>query len=411
VGCSDAVLAIAIPAYGRLIHGTSGELTYQPYGAKGEALYSITRNELNRTLLDFAEKTYGVELRFRHKCQAIDFHEPRATFECLESGEIRSETASVIFGSDGAFSAVRWHMQKTDRFNFSQEYIRQGYKELTVPFEFAERWRLERNALHLWPRGHYMLIGFANSDGSATLALHLPFEGEPSFASIRTESDLLQLFAGQFPDTLERIPNLVHDYFTRPISSMLTIRCFPWVRGRVALIGDAAHAIVPSYGQGANSGFEDCTTLDTCLEQHGGDWDMALAAYQSLRKPNADVIADLSLQHFNEIRDHVGNPDFLLRKDIERRLDELYPGRFPSLYSMVSFTSMTYQESIALAREHEELVDRILQIHEIRERLKEGTVDALLSDFVQNSQIGSPSASAEVPRSSGSPVCTNPGNS
>ncbi len=378
-GAGEHVRAIAVPAYGRQIHYQDGTVLFQPYGNHQEALYSITRNELNRTLLHLAAAE-GVELRFRHRCKSLDLDAPAVLFEDLDRGTTSTAGGEVIFGADGAFSAVRLQLQKTARFDYSQEYLQQGYKELTVPSSTMRAWGLDRHALHIWPCGHYMLIGFSNLDGSMTLALHLPYEGEPSFAAIRGETDLLHLFARSFPDALPYIPNLADDFFARPIGSMLTIRCFPWVSGRVALIGDAAHAIVPSYGQGANAGFEDCAVLDESLERHGGDWDRALDDYQRRRKPNADVIADLSLRHFHEIRDEIREPRFHLRKAIERRLTELYPGRFTSLYSLVSFTDMSYVEALERAREQEQLVDRILTVPDLEERFAKGALDAALHE-------------------------------
>jgi kynurenine 3-monooxygenase len=389
VGVGDAVRAIAIPAYGRAIHDETGQVSFQPYGNSGEALYSITRNELNQVLLDHAGKEPGVKLHFGFTCREIDFEGPTVRLECSHSQEAYEVTAGTLFGTDGAYSSVRqqMQMQKADRFNFSQDYIDQGYKELTVPADMASQWEWDRHALHIWPRGRFMLIGFANHPSGATLALHLPFEGEPSFASIRTEEDLLRLFSRHFPDAVGKIPNLAGDFFGRPVSSMLTIRCFPWVRGRVALLGDAAHAIVPSYGQGANGGFEDCAFLDTCLGRYDGDWDAALTAFERERKPNADAIADLSLQHFAEIRDRLADPRFLLRKAVERKLDELFPGRYPSLYSMVSFTSMTYVQAVRAAAAQEALVDRILEIEGIEERLAQGSADEAIHERLQLSLL------------------------
>ena len=387
VGAGDAVRAVAIPAFGRMVHDEQGGVVFQPYGNNGEALYAITRNQLNRVLLDCAEKEPGVQLFFDYKCREIDFKGPSAVLEKAYTGDLYTFRAAVLFGTDGAHSAVRLQMQRTDRFDFSQEYIQQGYKELTVSAAEVAAWGLERRALHIWPRGRFMLIGFANFDGSATLALHLPFEGANSFASVRNEEDLHALFARHFPDAATHLPNLTGDFFARPVSSMLTVRCFPWVQGRVALVGDAAHAIVPSYGQGANAGFEDCSFLDSCLERYG-DWDAALDAFQRERKPNADLIADLSLLHFTELRDSVGDPRFLLRKAVERKLEELFPDSFRSLYSLVSFTSLSYVQAVQTAAEQGELVDRVLDIEGIEERLAQGTADEAIHERVRLSNLG-----------------------
>jgi kynurenine 3-monooxygenase len=390
VGAQDAVRAVTIPAYGRRIHSEDGDVTFQPYGNRGEALYSITRNELNRVLLDLAEKQHGVETRFGAKCSGFDAQEPAVILEDQATGLRWTERASWIVGSDGAFSSVRLHLQKTDRFDFSQSYIQQGYKELTVPPAESAAWGLDRNALHIWPRGRYMLIGFANFDGSTTLALHLPYEGEVSFAALRDEVDLLALFRRTFPDTLGHIPNLAGDFFGRPVSSMVTVRCRPWSYGRVTLIGDAAHAIVPSYGQGANCGFEDCVVLDDCLDRYGGNWERAVAAYERERKPNADAIADLSLQHFEEIRDRVGDPQFLLRKAVERRLELLYPDRCRSLYGLVSFTNESYVEALRKARALDLLVDCVLMVGgpALAEHIDDGGADDFLHEHVRQAALG-----------------------
>ncbi|HBL27234.1 MAG TPA: kynurenine 3-monooxygenase [Acidobacteria bacterium] len=388
VGAHDAVRAVTIPAYGRQIHAEDGQVAFQPYGNEGEALYSITRNELNRALLDIAEKEHGVRIHFGVKCVGLDPQAPSVVLEDQETGARRTEGAAWVFGSDGAFSAVRLQLQRTDRFDFSQSYLDQGYKELTVPPAESAAWRLDLNALHIWPRGRYMLIGFPNFDGSTTLALHLPFEGEVSFAAVRDEKDLFAFFNRSFPDTVGYIPNLAGDFFGRPVSSMVTVRCNPWVRGRVALIGDAAHAVVPSFGQGANCGFEDCAVLDACLDRHGGDWEVALAAYERERKPNADAIADLSLLHFGEIRDRVGDPRFLLSKAVERRLEHLHPDRYRSLYSLVSFTTITYVEALRRARTQEALVERILEDGGAAlEHLDDGGADALLQEHVRRASL------------------------
>ena len=394
-GVHDAVREITIPAYGRRIHSEDGEVTFQPYGNRGEALYSITRNELNRVLLDIAERQHGVETRFSAKCSELYAQEPAVVLEDQDTGRRWTERASWIIGSDGAFSAVRLHLQKTDRFDFSQSYIQQGYKELTVPPAESAAWGLDRHALHIWPRGSYMLIGFANFDGSTTLALHLPFEGEVSFSSLRSEAELLALFRRTFPDTLGHIPNLAGDFFGRPVSSMVTIRCRPWSRGRVTLIGDAAHAVVPSYGQGANCGFEDCAVLDDCLDRYGGNWERAVAVYERERKPNADAIADLSLQHFEEIRDRIGDPQFLLRKAVERRLELLYPDRCRALYGRVSFTNESYVEAVSKARAQDLLVDCILLAGgaALAEHVEDGRADALLNEHVREAALGESAAS------------------
>lgn len=389
VGAGDVVRAISIPCYGRMVHSADGSLEFQPYGNCREAIYSVSRNNLNRALLTLALEQPSLTVHFEQKCLEVDLDKPSATFKDLRSGEVREWEGDRLFGADGAHSAVRFRMQRALRFNYRQEYLDQGYKELNVPPTPAGNWAVDGNVIHIWPRGHYMLIGFPNLDRSFTFSLHMPFEGDPSFASIRTPEDVLRLFETSFPDAVPLVPNLVEDFFGRPEASMVTIRCTPWVYGgKVALIGDAAHAIVPSYGQGANSGFEDCSILSDLLAGAGsdGDWERALGSYQTQRKPNADAIGDLALEHFHELRYLVGDPEFLLRKRIERRINELFPDRYIPLYNLISFTNVPYTEALRRDREQRTLIDRMMEIPEIGERLDDeeirDTVDRLMSETV-----------------------------
>jgi kynurenine 3-monooxygenase len=369
VDAGDAVRAIGVPCCGRVIHNRDGSVEFQPYGSRGEAIYSVSRNRLNRTLLDLALQRPEVSCSFDERCLEVDLARPSATFQNRRSGAVACRPADLLFGADGAYSQVRLQMQKTQRFDYAQEYLDQAYKELRLPPTAAGDWALEKNAIHIWPRGHYMLIGFPNLDGSFTVALHMPYEGEPSFASVRDEPALLALFRSCFPDALPLMPTLAKDYFAHPPTSMITVRCFPWTcNGRVGLIGDAAHAIVPSYGQGANSGFEDCSVLADCLATQGS-WPAALADYEQRRKPNADAIAELALEHFIELRDKVGDPEFLLRKQIERGLADIHPERFTPLYALISFTTVPYVEARRRGREQETLISWVMAQPRVRERL------------------------------------------
>jgi kynurenine 3-monooxygenase len=289
----------------------------------------------------------------------------------------------MIFGADGAYSAVRRQMQKKTRLNFSQQYWSQGYKELQVPASVNQKWTSEKNVIHIWPRGNYMLLGFPNLDGSFTCSLHLPFEGPLSFESIKTEADLRALFNDSFPDAVSLMPGLVDDFFTHPANSMITIKCAPWsYQNKVALIGDSAHSIFPSYGQGANAGFEDCGTLYDCMEKYGDDWCRVLNEFEKQRHPNTDAIADLCIEHFRELRDHVGTPTFLLKKEIERKLNEAYPEKYLDLYSMISFTQMPYTEALRVDREQRAIVDRIMSVKEVEKKLNSVEVNDLISNLM-----------------------------
>jgi len=389
VGVGDAVRRLAIPAYGREIHDSESGTSFQSYGNHGEAIHSIARSDVNTVLLDHAEKCPEISLLFNEECRDVDFDRPAVQLRNRKTGRESWVEADRVFGCDGAFSTVRRQFQRRDRFDYSQHLVSQGYKELRLPAAPDGTWILNQNAIHIWPRGRYMLIGFANRDGSFTVALHLPFDGEPSFASIRSGNDLQALFQRDFPDLQPLMPNLVRDFFDHPVSSMVTVRCSPWtVGGKVALIGDAAHAIVPSYGQGANCGFEDCSVLRDCLESSDGDWRAALADFEQLRKVNADAIADLALEHFEELQEHVADPLFLLRKRIELRITELYPDRYASLYSMISFTELSYVEAQRRDREQRVIVDRILQRQGCERALEDEEIDRCIHQAL-DADVGS----------------------
>jgi kynurenine 3-monooxygenase len=390
VDAGRAAREISVPCKGRMIHAVDGALEFQPYTNRGHALYSIARNDLNRLLLDTAIGRGGVHCHFEKKCVEVDLAAPACTFRDTRTGEISELRARRLFGADGVHSAVRREMQKALRFDFTQKYLDQAYKELHVPPPPGGGWALAHSAIHIWPRGHYMLIGFPNIDRSFTLALHMPYDGHPSYASITSPEALLDLFRTSFPDALPLLPALVEDFFSHPETSMVTVQCSSWTYlDRVALIGDAAHGIVPSYGQGANAGFEDCAVLSTCLQQAGpGDVQGALQQYERQRKPNADAIAALSLEHFIELRELVSDPKFLLRKEIERRIYDLHPDLYMPLYAMVSFSLMPYTEALRRDRMQRGIVDEILAIPEVRDKLGSEEVRAAIAERLQACERG-----------------------
>ncbi len=331
LGLEDEVKKLVIPMNGRMMHDEEGVLTYQPYGREGEAINSISRGGLNQLLLTHAE-SLGIRTHFGETVTDVRFEEGILYFQDREPFQ-----AGVILGADGAYSMLRYQMQRTERFNYSQYFIEYGYKELTIPAGRDGAHLLENNALHIWPRKHFMLIALPNMDGSFTCTLFLPFEGELSFSQLNTSEDIRQFFREYFPDALEIMPALIEDFEVHPTSSLVTIRCYPWSRGRVLLIGDASHGIVPFYGQGMNSGFEDCRILNKLLDEQQENWDEVIPAFEKARKPDAEAIADLALGNFREMRDLVADEDFLLRKKIEARLYSLYPAEWIPLYSMVTF--------------------------------------------------------------------------
>lgn len=360
VGLADRVLELCVPVRGRRIHARDGSIADQPYGNHGEAIYSISRSELGALLVSIATQTRGVTYHHDQRCVHVDTAAGTARFENTRTGAVAEVAPTKIFGADGAYSGVRLQLQKTALFDYSQQYSTQGYKELAIPAAADGDWLLRPDALHIWPRGQFMLIAFPNANRSFTCALYAPFHGAHSLESLTTEPELVAFMREFFPDIAERIPNLGAQFFGRAANTMVTVKCQPWSRaGNVLLVGDAAHAILPSYGQGANAGFEDCAVLDRCLDEHE-TWADAFTAFEHDRKPNMDVIADLCVDHFSELREHVGDPSFLLRKTVERGLEELDPARFTSLYSNIAFSRMSYVEAVRRDRVSRAAVDRVL---------------------------------------------------
>lgn len=379
-GLSEVIRRIAIPMHGRMMHDLSGKLTFQPYGKEGQYINSVSRSDLNIVLMDAAENA-GTEFRFEHRCVNIDLEKSEITWTsntpAITPGNAMVENTSSLFsqkfdliiGADGAFSAVRQAMQFTDRFNFSQSYIEHGYKELHIPAAQDGTFRIEKNALHIWPRESFMMIALPNPDGSFTCTLFLPFRGANSFESLVDESRITAFFSETFSDAIALMPTLIEDYQRNATSSLVTMKCFPWVRNKTLLIGDAAHALVPFYGQGMNAGFEDCRILNTLLDEYHDDWNVVPDAFQRQRKPDADAIADLAVENFIEMRDLVADEKFLLRKRIEARLHDLFPGKWIPQYTMVTFVpDIRYSEAQARGREQNAIMDRVMSDPDIAQK-------------------------------------------
>jgi len=380
VGLTDEIKKICIPMHGRQIHNVDGSITFQPYGKEGQYINSVSRGELNKQLMTIAEE-HGVNIYFNEKCKTLDWNNDKIEFENTAGKQLPSSKADILFGADGAFSAARLqHQLQHDKFDYHQYYIDCGYKELSIPPNEEGEFALEPNALHIWPRKDYMLIALPNLDKTFTCTLFFPFEGELSFDKINTEEKVKQFFATNFADVVPLMPDYVNEFFTNPTSSLVTIKCFPWVRDdKFALIGDAAHALVPFFGQGMNCGFEDCRILDELIEKNGDDWHKILSEYQTLRKPDADAIADMAANNFTEMRDRTADPKFLLQKKIEARLHENYPDKWIPAYSQVTFSPhIRYSDALAKGNRQETIMQEVMTMPDIETKWESEEVEKMI---------------------------------
>lgn len=381
-GLKEEMEKIAIPMYGRQLHQADGQTAFQPYSKNNEAIYSVSRGELNKKLMTLAEKE-GVTIHFEHRCTKVDVAENTLHMQTADGNE-KTITADLLFGADGAFSALRSSYAFLDRVNSSQHYIEHGYKELNIPAGNNGEWKMEKNALHIWPRKNYMLIALPNIDGSFTCTLFFPFGGNPSFEQLQTETDVTQFFNTHFADAVPLMPTLLHDYFANPTASLVTTHIYPWkYKNQSCLIGDAAHAIVPFYGQGMNAGFEDCSVLSGLMNKHNENWEAILDEYQTLRKPNGDAVAALALNNFIEMRDKVADPYFLERKKIEKELGKKYPDVFVSVYEMVSFTHLPYNTALNCIQAQDKLLGKIMAEGEFFNNMQHVTFTKQLSQWME----------------------------
>ena len=367
IGLAEAVEKIAIPMHGRMIHDLNGNTQLIPYGKDGQSIYSVSRGDLNRIMVEEADKLDGVNFFFDHRCSKMDFDKNKLVFEKPNGEEVPQNDAEVIFGADGAYSELRYKMQITPNFNLYQQHEPYGYKELHIPASNTGEHQLEKNALHIWPRGNFMMIALPNMDGSFTVTLFNSFEGEHSFSELTTNEAVRKFFTTFFADAVPRMPELEKTFFENPTCSLVTIRSYPWKYKHACLIGDAAHAIVPFYGQGMNCGFEDVYELDEILSANE-NWDDVLERFQQHRKPNADAIADLALHNYIEMRDLSGRKDFQLRTQIEKKIAEKFGNTFMTHYAMVTFSDLSYAEAQQRGVKQNELLDKIMSLPDIEQR-------------------------------------------
>jgi kynurenine 3-monooxygenase len=381
VGIADDIRKIAIPMYGRQIHHKDGSTVFQPYGKKEQAIYSVSRADINMKLMDLAEQQPGVKIHFEERCTQVDRKTLTTHFENEHTKKNTTVESDLLFGSDGAFSAARLNMQlSSDRFEYRQHYIEAGYKELIIPPGKNGEFLLEKNALHIWPRGSFMMIALPNPDGNFTCTLFLPFEGEKSFEKLKTKEAVKKFFDEEFPSAVPLMPTLLDDFFTNPVASLVTVKCFPWTfDNRIALIGDAAHAIVPFYGQGMNCGFEDCVVLNELIEKHQENWEHIFAEYQTLRKPDGDAIADLAIANFVEMRDKTADAKFLLQKKIEARFSEKHPGKWIPLYTMVTYSPhIRYSTALKEGTKQQAIMDKVMALPGIESKWDSEEVETLI---------------------------------
>ncbi len=380
VGIMDAIRKIAIPMHGRQLHHADGSSGYQAYGNEGQFINSVSRGELNCTLMNLAEK-HEVKIHFNERCDNINWKTNEIHFTNTEKNESHVVKQDLIFGSDGAFAASRLtHQLQHDLFQYQQYYIDFGYKELTIPAGVNASFLMEKNALHIWPRGNFMLIALPNIDGSFTCTLFFPFEGNPSFASLNTPEKARAFFNEIFADASAMMPDLENEFFNNAPSSLVTVKCFPWIReDKFALIGDAAHAIVPFFGQGMNCGFEDCAVLNNLITKHDHNWNDILLEYQELRKPDGDAIAALALNNFVEMRDKVADPVFILQKKIESHFSSKHPDKWTPAYSMVTFSpKIRYSEALEKGNRQQVIMDEIMQLENISEKWHSELIENLM---------------------------------
>lgn len=372
-GVEEKAREICIPMYGRLMHDIEGKTFASNYsGREGEYINSISRGDLNGILLTEAEKHENVNIHFNNKCLGVDVENKTATFESYLTKEQFTIAADVIFGTDGAGSSLRKSYEKQfSDFKVSQEFLTHGYKELEILADAKGAHRISKDHLHIWPRGDYMLIALPNMDGSFTVTLFLGHEeGAYNFKELSSEEPIKDFFQKQFPDALALIPNILEEFENNPTGRLGTVKCLPWhYKGNTILMGDAAHAVVPFYGQGMNASFEDVMVLDKILDQYESDqsdWEKIFSAYQQARKQDADAIGDLAVENYYEMRDHVANPIFKEKRKIEMDLERTFPTAYFSKYSLVTFNEdIGYHEAMTRGRAQDEALLSMVKGNEI----------------------------------------------
>ncbi|MDB2363631.1 FAD-dependent monooxygenase [Flavobacteriales bacterium] len=389
VNVQDEIHEIATPMYGRTMHASNGELTEQAYGQEGQAIYSVPRAGINCKMMDLAEKHGDAEILYHKKCVKVDLKNAVVTVEDTKTGEVSNIESDVVFGCDGAFSAVRYtSMQKVDRFNFSQTYIADGYREILLPANADGSYKLDKNRLHIWPRGRFMMIALANLDGSFTCTLFMPHdEGDYNFNNLTSAAAVDGFFKEVFPDFYEMMPNIGEAWGDHPLSSLAITRCYPWHHGKTVLMGDAAHATVPFYGQGMNCSLEDCSVMWELMQKHNEDWEKVFEEFSRTRKADGDGLQDLSLHNYHVMRDYVADPKFLLQKKFEARIEQLYPDKYTPLYSQVSFTNIPYSEAWTKGMAQDKMAREIVEKNDVQSMFDDSSIDGFIHQLATDGKI------------------------
>ena len=359
-GLEEEMKKIALAMFGRVVHPVSGEAGFQAYGKEDQAIYSISRYKLNCFLINQAESHKNVKINFESKVEKFSFDKSLAYVADIEGLRQRLE-AKAFVGSDGAFSALRYEMMREDKFFYQQHYIEHGYKEFTIPQNSVGDWAIRKDGLHIWPRKSFMMIALPNQDKTFTCTLFFPYQGKTSFEKIKTEAEVKALFEAEFPDLMQLIPDYLSQYVNHPVASLVTIRCAPWNNQNFLLIGDAAHAIVPFYGQGMNAGFEDCRILMEKLE-YSKNWVELFANFDKDRRKDANAISELALENFVEMRDLISDPEFILRKKLEAVVVANGTTDWIPQYTMVTFSDIPYAEAQNRGRYQTEILNQLLRL-------------------------------------------------
>lgn len=394
LGLMDDIKEMLIPMSGRMVHIDGEAANFQQYGqTEQDVIYSISRGQLNSYLMTKAEETGQVQFYFEHRVTDVDFETNTLTLcrkiasDAPKSTEFElTHSFNQLIGTDGANSPVRHAITAATSCSVSEDFLDHSYKELTITEDEKGQHKLDPNALHIWPRGEFMLIALPNLDGSFTVTLFMPNHGYTSFDSIKTNEEIHQFFDHHFIDIKPHLDELVHTFQTNPTGKLATVKCLPWhYQNKALIIGDAAHAIVPFHGQGMNCGFEDCNAFDALLPEFKGsnetNWEALFVSLTEQRKINADAIANMALENYIEMRDSVRQHEFLLKKQFAFQIQQWFPERFTPRYAMVMFEHRPYAQAYEIGKKHEQLLNELSDSYSCASQLTESLVLSLLDKY------------------------------